>query len=283
MGRTPRPSTRNHRNLHRRTHHRRQLAVEAVPHPIRIHTRQQNLPRPPRLRLPSPIHHPQPRSLAPPTHIHLSIFNSLRPHSTPGIHRHNYRLRPKAPANLPNQLRPRNRRRVDAHLIRPRRKHRLRILRTPNPAPHRKRHKQLLRRPLHRIQQRPAPFMRRRNIQQHNLIRPSRSMTMRQLRRIPRIHNIHKLHTLHHPPTPHIQARNNSFRQHSPCLLSRNISLSRSIWTSEIARRGMIMTQPFLAAITTTPLFFVMLCVADHCRVRVPIWRISRPNDCWSV
>jgi hypothetical protein len=46
--------------------------------------------------------------------------------------------------------------------------------------------------------------MRSGNIQQHNLIRPRRRMTMRQLRRITRIHDVHKLNTLHHTPIPNI-------------------------------------------------------------------------------
>ena len=55
--------------------------------------------------------------------------------------------------------------------------------------------------------------MRRRNIQQHNLIRPRPRMTMRQLRRIARIDDIDELHALHHPPAANIQARNNPLGQ----------------------------------------------------------------------
>ena len=57
--------------------------------------------------------------------------------------------------------------------------------------------------------------MRRRDIQQHNLIRTRRRMTMCQFRRIARIDDIDKLNTLHHTPAPHIQASNNPLRQQS--------------------------------------------------------------------
>ncbi len=55
--------------------------------------------------------------------------------------------------------------------------------------------------------------MRSGNIQQHNLIRPRRRMTMRQLRRITCIHDVHKLNTLHDAPIAHIETSNNPFRQ----------------------------------------------------------------------
>ena len=135
--------------------HSSQLTIEPTPHPIRIHAGQQNLPRPALLSLPEPN---------PPPAAQSAFFRHSHkpqhpppPRPTPSIDRHNHRLRPKAPANLPNQLRPRNRTRVDAHLIGPCIEHRRRILRTPNPPAHSKRHKQRRRRPLHRIKQRPSP------------------------------------------------------------------------------------------------------------------------------
>src|ERR1700733_10212247 len=107
--RGPRPTRRNHGNLHRPTHHRGQLTIEPTPHPIGIHRSQQNLPGPPFLGLTSPIQNPPPRSLPTASHKNLSLFYITAFNST-SIDSHNHCLRSKAPTNLSNQLRPRNRR-----------------------------------------------------------------------------------------------------------------------------------------------------------------------------
>ena len=213
MPRSPRPTTRDHRNLHRRTHHRSQLAIETRSHPVGIHRSQQNLSRPTLFRLASPITTRIPVAFRPPltnTSASSTEAPSTRRASIATITACAPKLPPISPINSGRAIA----RRVDTHLIRPRIEHRRSILRTPNPTSNSKRHKQLRRRPLHGIEQRSAPLMRRRNIQQHNLIRSRRSMTMRQLRRIARIDDIHELHALHYAPTSNIQACNNPLRQH---------------------------------------------------------------------
>ena len=71
----------------------------------------------------------------------------------------------------------------------------------------------LRRRAPHRVEQCAAPLVRRRNVEQHNLVRALRGMAMRQLRRIASIDNIDKLHALHHAPAAHIQTGDNSLGQ----------------------------------------------------------------------
>src|ERR1700733_6489271 len=74
--RGPRPTRRNHGNLHRPTHHRGQLTIEPTPHPIGIHRSQQNLPGPPILRLTNPIQHPPAGSFSSATHKNFSLLNA---------------------------------------------------------------------------------------------------------------------------------------------------------------------------------------------------------------
>ena len=230
VSRRTRTATRNHRDLHRGTHRCGQLAIKPIPHPIGVHAGEQNLPRPASLSLASPRDNIQPGRLAPTTHIHLSIFNTFGP--TLGIDRNDHRLRPKTRTNLADQLRPCNRSRVDAHLIRPRVKDCCRIIRAPHTAAHGKWHKQRRRCALHRIDERPAPLVRRRNVEQHDLIRARGRMSMRQLRRIARIDDIDKLNPLNNSPASYVQTSNNPFRQH--------INLTRkkapSFWRSQNLR-----------------------------------------------
>ena len=80
---------------------------------------------------------------------------------------------------------------------------------------HGKRHKQLRGRALHRIEQRAASLVRRRNIQQHDLIRARRRMTMRQLGRIAGVDDVHKLNAFDHTAIADIQTGDDSFRQQS--------------------------------------------------------------------
>ena len=62
--------------------------------------------------------------------------------------------------------------------------------------------------------------MRRRDIEQHNLIRARCRMTMRQLRRIARVDDVDKLNPLDDAPRAYVQAGDNSFGQHESTLLS---------------------------------------------------------------
>ena len=111
--RRPRPTTRNHGNLHCLTHRPRQLAIRtrraSRPYPSTStespppHAAPPLSPTPPpAARSPSarPTHTPQP-----PPHSHPAPRSAC---GSSAIDGNNHRLRPKAPANLPNQLRPCN-------------------------------------------------------------------------------------------------------------------------------------------------------------------------------
>ena len=120
---------------------------------------------------------------------------------------------PKLRADLADQLRTRNRRRVDADLVRARVEDGRCVVRRAHAAADGEGNEELRRRAPHRIEQRAAALVRRRNVEQHNLVRALRRMAMRQLGRVARVDDIDKLHALHDAAAAHIQTGDNSLGQ----------------------------------------------------------------------
>jgi hypothetical protein len=207
-----RSPTSNHWDLYRLRHPPRQFAVKSPPHPIHIHTRQQYLPSPPSLRLHGPLDHPQSRRYPSARDKDFRISNRINRSARPSsVNCHDYRLRTEAGPDLPDQFRPRNCTRIDAHLVGSCVKNSRSVLCRANPASNRERHKQLLRSPLNRLQQRPATLMRSCNVQQNNLVSSAASMPMREFCRIASVHNVHKLHAFDDASTAHVEAGDDPF------------------------------------------------------------------------
>ncbi len=83
------------------------------------------------------------------------------------------------------------------------------------PPPDGERNKNLARCAGHRVEQRLASLVRRRNVQQDNLVRAGCRVPMRQLRRIARIQQIDEANSLHHTARRHIETGNDALGQHS--------------------------------------------------------------------
>jgi hypothetical protein len=136
----------------------------------------------------------------------------------PRIDRHHHALAAEFPRRLADQLRPRNRGRIDAALIGSGQQQPPHILGFPNPAPDRQRQKNLLRGPPHHVHNGVPILMARGNIEERQLIRAGRIIQRRLLHRITGVAQTDKIDPLHHPPVLHVQARDDPQFQHESAI-----------------------------------------------------------------
>ena len=149
------------------------------------------------------------------------------------IHRQDHTLTAKRLGYFRDQLRPLHRRRIQTHLVRPGPQKFPRILYRPHPSANGQGQKNLLCCFFYRLQKNGSCVTRGRNIEKNQFIRPLLVVGPSTLRRISCVPNRDKLHSFYHPPSIHIQTRNNSLRIHHSSKVGRVWALilwKRRIW-----------------------------------------------------
>ena len=130
--------------------------------------------------------------------------------TTPRVNRQHEDLVAKASGNIREQLRPRDRGRVDTHFIRARAQESVNIVGASDPAAHGQRHKDLLGRAPHDIKHRVAVIGGGAHIKERHLIGALHAIASRKFDGVSGISQVRKVHTLDNSPRVHVEARNHA-------------------------------------------------------------------------
>ena len=130
------------------------------------------------------------------------------------VDRHDHGLRAEFGANFANQLRPRQRRGVDADFVRARIENRSSFVRSADAAPHRERHKELPRRASDRFEQRASGFVGRRDVKKDDFVGAAGSVAGSKFRGVPGIDEVDELHPLDHAAGVDVETGDDAPGQH---------------------------------------------------------------------
>src|SRR5688572_3664426 len=176
---TTRATRRDHRNAHRLGHRTRERQIEARPRAIAIDAREEYFARPTSDTFARPRDRVDPRGRRAPMRPHLpAIVLPL------GIDARHDALRTEALGALGQQLRPRDGRGVDAHLVRPGAQHAPDVVGRTHAAANSERHEDLHGRAPNGVEQCRARFPARGDVEENDLVGALELIARRELHRI---------------------------------------------------------------------------------------------------
>ena len=202
----------DHRHMHTR-HRSGQLQIVPVLRPVTIHARQQYFPGAQPHRLLSPLHRITPGGPAPAVREHAPASRpGLRVPA--GIDRHHDALTAEALGGFPDQRRPRQRRRVERHLVGARSQQCPHVVDAPQAAAHGQRHVDALGRARHHVQHDPAILVGGGDVQEDQLVGALGIVGQGRLDRVAGVAQVHEADALDHAAVLDVQAGNDTLGQH---------------------------------------------------------------------
>ncbi len=179
-----------------------------MPGAVGVHRGQEDLPRAEPFELNRPVDRGESRGLPAAAHHHLQpISVSL------GVQRGHHALAAELVGEPGDEGRVANRRGVDRDFVRSRPEHLLRVRDTADPASNSKRNEQPVCDTGHQVDERSALLVTRRDVEEHQLVRPLGVVARRLLHRIARVAQLLKPHPLHHATPRYVEARDEPPRE----------------------------------------------------------------------
>ena len=165
----------------------------------------------------------------PPAPVRVDLERRARPRrSALGVDRHHDALTSETHGRVLDQLRSRDRRRVERDLVGAGAEQGPHVLQAPEPAADGQRQVDRLSRAPHDIEHRGAPLVGRRDVEKDELVRPLPVVRDRRLDRIPRVGEIQEPHALDDAAVLDVEARDHAPGQHRRQAATAAIAAPRS-------------------------------------------------------
>ena len=211
------PARGDHRDRDRVGHRAGQRQVVAVGGAVAIHAREQHLPRPALGRLARPGDGVAPLDRgAPAVDVDVVALGAA-----PGVDRDHHALGAEDVGELGDQLRAGERRRVDRDLVGAGVEHRLGVGDRADPAPDHERDEDVVGGPAGELGDRVAPLVRRRDVEEDELVGALAVVALGELDRVARVAQADEVRPLDDPPRVHVEARDHALEGHRADLRAR--------------------------------------------------------------
>jgi hypothetical protein len=196
----------DHRHVHRIRDHARELEVEAAPHAVAIHARQENLARSARGDFHGPLDGVDARGCTAAVDVHLPGVDRVLLH----VDRGDDALRAEMARRLVEELRVVHAGRVDADLVGAGVEQRADVGDRIDPAAHGERDEHLVRHLLDHVVQQAALVHARADVQEGELVRALLVVAARDLHRVAGVAEVDEIDALHDAPFGDVEAGNDA-------------------------------------------------------------------------